>query len=133
MVCDVVFVVLLGATAALAYRVVADDLDIDVQTWLQLGVPFAAQALCVLVLGRTVGEWVVDTRTRPRRRGPVLGWRLVKLVVGVGPLLGLALVDDWWVLLGLTAYAVLTVLSNAVAGLEVEIDLEAEERLRSGA
>ncbi len=133
MVCDVVFVVLLGATVALASRAVADDLDIHIQTWLQLGVPFAAQALCVLVLGRTVGEWVVDTRTRARRRGPVLGWRVVKLVVGVGPLLGLALVDDWWVLLGLAAYAVLTLVSNPVAGLEVEIDLEAEEGVRSGA
>ena len=92
------------------------------QTWLQLGVPFLTEALCVLVLGRTFGEWVVDTRTLARRRGPVLGWRLVKLVVGVGPILGLALLDGWWVLPGLAAYAVLAVVSNRVAGLEVEID-----------
>ena len=124
--CDVVFVVVLGAIVALGYRAVADDLD--VQTWLQLGVPFAAEALCVLVLGRTVGEWVVDTRTRPRRRGPVLGWRVVKLVVGVGPMLGLAFLDGWWVVLGLAAYAVLTVVSNPVAGLEIEIDVEAGAR-----
>ena len=129
MVCDVLFVVLLGASVALGYRAVADDLD--VQTWLQLGVPFLAEAGCVLVLGRTVGEWVVDTRTRPGRRGPVLGWRLVKLVVGVVPLLGLALLDGWWVAPGLAAYAALTVLSNRVAGLELEID--AEEPVRSGA
>ncbi len=122
MVCDVLFVVLVGATVALGYRAVADDLD--VQTWLQLGVPFVAEALCVLVLGRTVGEWVVDLRTRPRRRGPVILWRLVKLAVGVGPLLGLALLTGWWVALGLAAYALLTVVSNPVAGLELEIDLE---------
>ena len=84
--CDVVFIVVFGAVVALGYRAVADD--VDVQTWLQLGVPFLTQALCVLVLGRTLGEWVVDTRTLARRRGPVVGWRLVKLVVGVGPILG---------------------------------------------
>lgn len=121
-VCDVLFVVLLGASVALGYRALADDLD--VQTWLQLGVPFAAEALCVLVLGRTVGEWVVDLRTRPRRRGPVLGWRVVKLTIGIGPLLGLALLDGWWVALGLAAFALLSVVSNPVAGLELEIDLE---------
>ncbi len=122
MVCDVLFVVLVGATVALGYRAVADDLD--VQTWLQIGVPFLAEALCVLALGCTVGEWVVDTRTRPLRRGPVLIWRVVKLIVGVGPLLGLALLDGWWVVAGLAAYAGLTVASNRVAGLELEIDLE---------
>ncbi len=131
MVCDVVFVVLLGAAVALGYRAIADDLE--VQTWLQLGVPFAAEALCVLLLGRTIGEWVVDTRTRPRRRGPVLCWRVVKLVCGVGSLLGCALLDGWWVALGLAAFAVLTVVSNPVAGLELEIDLETEEKLRSDA
>ena len=51
----------------------------------------------MLALGRTVGEWVVDAPTRPLRRGPVLIWRVVKLVIGVGPLLGLALLDGWWV------------------------------------
>jgi glycopeptide antibiotics resistance protein len=129
MTCDVVFVVLVGAVVALGYRAVADDLD--VQTWLQIGVPFVAEALCVLVLGRTVGEWVVDLRTRPRRRGPVLGWRLVKLTCGLGPLLGLALLDGWWVAPGLVVFAVLMVISNPVAGLELEID--DEEKVRSGA
>jgi hypothetical protein len=56
---------------------------------------------------------------------------VVKLVVGVGPLFGLALLDGWWVAAGLAAYAVLTVVSNRVAGLELEIDLE--EPVRSDA
>ena len=53
MVCDVLFVVLLGAAVALGYRAVADDLD--VQTWLQVGVPF-------------VGRGAVRAGARPHRR-----------------------------------------------------------------
>ena len=146
MVCDVLFIVLLGAAVAVGYRAWQEygpgsANDLDVQTWLQLGVPFVAEALCVLVLGRTVGEWVVDTRTRPRRRGPVLAWRVVKLGFGVGPVFGLALLDGWWVAVGLSAYAVVTVvvaavtpgyrgLSHTVAGLDLEIDLEDQSARR---
>ncbi len=142
MVCDALFIVLLGAAVALAYRGWQDygpggRTDLDVQTWLQLGTPFVAEALCVLVLGRTVGEWVVDTRTVARRRGPVVLWRLVKLAFGVAPLFAFALFDERWAAVSLAAYAALTVvvaswtagyrgLSNAVAGLDLEIDLEPE-------
>lgn len=140
MACDVLFILLLGTAVALAYRGWQDygpggRADLDVQTWLQLGAPFVAEACCVLVLGRTVGEWVVDTRTVARRRGPVGWWRLVKLLCGVAPLFALAFLEGWSMVAGLSAYAVLTVvaasrtagyrgLSNVVAGLDLEIDLE---------
>jgi glycopeptide antibiotics resistance protein len=143
MVCDGLFIVLVGAAVAVGYRAWQEHgpggtVDLDVQTVLQLGVPFLGEALCVLLLGRTVGEWVVDTRTRPRRRGPVLVARLVKLALGVGPVFALALLDGWWMGAGLAAYAVVTVafaaataghrgLSNAAAGLDLEIDLEPDQ------
>jgi glycopeptide antibiotics resistance protein len=150
MVCDALFIVLLGAAIAVGYRAWQEhgpggDADPDVQTWLQLGGPFVAEALCVLVLGKTVGEWVVDLRTKRRRTSVQLA-RLVKLAFGVGPVFALALLDGWWMAVGLAAYAVLTVvvaattaghrgLSNVVAGLDLEIDFEPDhqERVRSSA
>ena len=91
--CDVVFIALTGAAAALAYRGVeiylrdVQPLDVDrhVQAALQWGVPFAAEAVLVLGFGRTVGEWVVSLHTVPRRPRLLLPGRLVKLAVGVGP------------------------------------------------
>lgn len=151
MVCDVLFVVLVGAAVAVGYLAWHEwgpggGRDLDVQTWLQLGVPFAGEALCVLVLGRTVGEWVVDTRTRRRRGGPAVGARLLKLAAGISPLFAFALLGGWWAAIGLPAYLLVTAvaawtttghrgLSNAVAGLDLEIDLEVdpEQPVRSGA
>jgi glycopeptide antibiotics resistance protein len=100
--CDLLFVALTGAAAALAYRgwelyvrdVRPEDLDRDVQAALQWGIPFAVEAVLVLGFGRTVGEWVVSLHTVPRRRRLLLPGRLVKLAVGVGPLFVLAPLYD---------------------------------------
>ena len=81
--CDVLFIALTGAAAALAYRGIeiylrdVPPLDVSrhVQAALQWGVPFAVEAVLVLGFGRTVGEWVVSLHTVPRtaaaaRAGP---------------------------------------------------------------
>lgn len=118
---DVLFVAVTGAAAALAYRgwavYVADvrpgDVDRAVQAAWQWGLPFAVEAVLVLGLGRTVGEWVVSLHTVPRRRALLVPGRLVKLAVGVGPLFALAPLWDQDVgpvaVATLAAYAVLTV------------------------
>lgn len=117
-VCDVLFIAITGATAALAYRGYAVYLadvapSTTVQAAWQWGVPLAVEAVLVLGFGRTVGEWVVSLHTVPRRRALVLPGRLVKLAVGVGPLFVLA--PLWNQVVGpvaialLAAYAVLTV------------------------
>ena len=69
--CDVLFIALTGAMAALAYRAVeiylrdVPPLEVSrhVQAALQWGVPFAVEAVLVLGFGRTVGEWVVSLHT----------------------------------------------------------------------
>ena len=92
--CDVLFIALTGAAAALAWRgweiyvrdVPAADVGRHVQEVLQWGLPLAVEAVLVLGFGRTVGEWVVSLHTVPRRRGLLLPGRAVKLATGVGPL-----------------------------------------------
>jgi glycopeptide antibiotics resistance protein len=118
--CDLLFVALTGAAAALAWRgweiylrdVPPGDVDGGVQAALQWGLPFAAEAVLVLGFGRTVGEWVVSLHTVPRRRALLLPGRLVKLAVGVGPLFVLAPLWDQVVgpvaIALLAAYGVLT-------------------------
>ncbi len=119
--CDVLFIALTGAAAALAYRGIEIylrdvrplEVDRQVQAALQWGVPFAVEAVLVLGFGRTVGEWVVSLHTVPRRRRLLVPGRLVKLAVGVGPVFVLAplynqVVGPVAVSL-LAAYAVLTV------------------------
>jgi glycopeptide antibiotics resistance protein len=119
--CDVVFIALVGAAAALAYRgihvggLVDGPPDRTVQAALQWGTPFVVEAALVLGAGRTVGEWVVSLHTVPRRRALLVPGRLVKLAVGVGPLFVLA--PLWDQVVGpvavalLLAYGVLTVAS----------------------
>jgi len=155
--CDVLFVALTGAAAALAWRgwevyvrdVPLGAVDRDVQSALQWGVPFAVEALLVLGLGRTVGEWVVSLHTVPRRRALLVPGRLVKLAVGIGPLFVLApAYDQLGLPLALTlvaAYAVLTVafawrsrdhrgLSHLLAHLDLRIgDGSAEDPLELAA
>jgi len=118
--CDLVFVALTGAAAAVAYRgwesyvrdVPYDELDGTVQAALQWGLPFAVEAVLVLGFGRTVGEWVVSLHTVARRRALLLPSRLVKLAVGVGPLFVLAPLWDQVVgplaIAMLAAYGVVT-------------------------
>ena len=119
-VCDLLFVALAGAAAALVWRgwetyvrdVAPAEMDRQVQAALQWGVPFAVEAVLVLGFGRTVGEWVVSLHTVPRRRGLLLPGRVVKLAFGIGPLFVLApLYDRVGPPISLTlvaAYAVLT-------------------------
>ena len=142
--CDVLFIALTGAAAALAYRgieiylrdVPPSDVSRHVQAALQWGVPFAVEAVLVLGFGRTVGEWVVSLHTVPRRRRWLVPGRLVKLAVGVGPVFVLAPLYDQVVapvaIPLLAAYAVLTIafawhttnhrgLSHTVAHLDLRI------------
>jgi glycopeptide antibiotics resistance protein len=147
--CDVLFIALTAAVAALAYRgwvlYLRDEpaaaLDRTTQAALQWGVPFAVEAVLVLGFGRTLGEWVVSLHTVPRRRRLLLPGRLVKLAVGVGPVFVLA--PLWDQVVGpvavalLAAYAVLTVatarrtaghrgLSHTLGHLDLRIGDDAE-------
>ena len=96
---------------------------------LRAGVPLVVQALMVLLAGKTVGELVVDLRTSPASYAR----RLVKLLVGVVPLVTLAVITVPAAQVALAALAVAAVvgafltrghrgLSNAVARLELDID-----------
>ena len=144
MVCDLLFVVLAGALAAVLWRgwetavlrTPLGEYDLDTQNLLLWAVPLALEAAAVLLLGRTVGEQVVSVRTTGRRG--VLGVlaRLVKLATGVGPLLLVLALGPHGLRYGLTvlpAFALLTVvaaarsrrnhrgLSHTLAGLDLVI------------
>ncbi|KAA1420223.1 VanZ family protein [Nocardioides humilatus] len=140
MVCDVLFVVLLGAAVVVAYKGAFHyglassyaDIGPDLRTWLQWGVPAVVEAAMVLLAGRTVGELVVDVRAVARRRSLAPISRLLKLVVGVGPLLGLGALTPSWSTWAFVGYAVVTVaaaalttehrgLSHLLAGMDLEI------------
>jgi glycopeptide antibiotics resistance protein len=141
MVCDGLFVAVTGAGVALAWRawqlyVVHDpvaEIDLGVQTALQWGVPGLVEALVVLLAGRTVGEWVVATRTVARRRWPTPVARVVKLLTGIGAYVALLLLDSPLGAAALVAFVAVSVavvpftagrrgLSNALAGLALEVD-----------
>ncbi len=133
---DVLFVVLVGTAAAALWRgylVFAQDqrpvTDSASMIALRAGVPLVVQALMVLLAGKTVGELVVDLRTSPASYAR----RLVKLLVGVVPLVTLAVVTVPAAQVALAALGVAAVvgafltrghrgLSNAVARLELDID-----------
>jgi glycopeptide antibiotics resistance protein len=154
MVCDVLFVVLLGSALSVAWRAVQlyvvevpfEDLPTTPERLLQWGVPGLIEAAAVLLGGRTVGEWVVAVRT-VRRRGPVPLARLVKLATGVGPMIVLLAVPGTWTGSALLLFVVVTViaaipragghrgLAHAAAGLDLEIVLprSARDRVRSAA
>ena len=96
---------------------------------LRVGVPLLVQAAMVLLAGTTVGELVVDLRRHPAS----VPRRLVKLAVGVVPLVLLVVVTVPWAQVALVVLAVVGVVgafltqghrgvSNAVAGLDLEID-----------
>ena len=116
-VCDVLFIAMLGAASALAYRgwhlYLLDrplaTLDLDTQSLLQWTVPFTAEALMVLIGGRTVGELVISTRAVARRPAWTVPSRVVKLATGIGPVFLLAPLDPRLAGGLLAAYAVLTV------------------------
>jgi glycopeptide antibiotics resistance protein len=133
---DVLFVVLAGTAAAALWRAwlvyVEHDrppADAPALVMLRAGVPLVVEGAFVLLAGRTIGELVVDVRTVPAS----LSRRLVKLVVGVGPLVALVVVDTTLAQLAVGLLAVVAVLgafltrghrgiANAAAGLRLEID-----------
>jgi len=139
-VCDLLFIAMVGAASGLGFRawqlyvldraVVA--LDVDTQSLLQWVVPLAAEALLVLVAGRTVGELVVSVRAVARRPAWTVPARVVKLASGVGPVFLLSPLDPRLALPLLAAYAVLTVgfawgtkehrgLSHVLSGMDLRI------------
>jgi len=133
---DVLFVVLAGTAAAALWRgylVFAEHerpaTDAPSMIVLRAGVPLLVEAAMVLLAGKTVGELVVDLRTTPAS----VGRRLVKLLVGVVPLVTLAVVTVPAAQVALIALAVAAILgafvtrghrglSNAAARLDLEID-----------
>lgn len=140
LVCDLLVIGVLGAVAVVGWRawllagrhVAVGDIDVRVQSLVQWGVPFAVQAVAVLIWGRTVGEATVQLRTRARRPGWTLPGRVIKLVTGVGLLTVLGaggVPGSGWVILGLlVAHVVVALLapggrglSNTLAGLDVEL------------
>ena len=135
--CDALFVVILGAAVAASWRalmfyVLETGPHRAEQFYLQVGVPALVEAAAVLLLGRTVGELVVDVRTRAARPWLTVPSRVVKLATGVGPVFALLLLDvphQGWLIAGhlvLTVLAVLVTrdprgLSNRLAGLRLEV------------
>ena len=139
LVSDIVFIALLGGGVAMAYRAFClygpGELDRDVQDALQLGVPFAVEAVTVLAFGRTVGEVTVSVRAVARRRALTPLSRLVKLLAGVTPCFALLLLGGWWAGVGLPVFAIVTMLavlltpdsrglSHLVAGMDLVIAAE---------
>ena len=140
MVSDVLFVALTGAAVVVAWKAAFHyglhtryrAIDDDLRRVLQWGVPAAVEAVLVLGFGRTFGEWVVSVRAVARRPALLVVSRVVKLALGVGPLLVLGYwAPEWstWALLGwaaLTAAVALPTrehrgLAHAAAGMDLEI------------
>jgi glycopeptide antibiotics resistance protein len=144
MVSDLLFLVLFGGLVALGYRAAAVygplSLDLGVQTTLQVALPYAVQVAAVLGAGRTVGEWTISVRARPRRSS-LNRWeplaRVVKLLTGITPPVVLLLLGGWWALVGVPAFLAVTVLaalvtpqarglSHTLAGLDLRIAWDEE-------
>lgn len=151
MVCDGLFVVLVGGAAAVGYRAyqhyvagreyAAIGTD-GVQVLLQWGLPGLVEAACVLALGRTVGELVVSVRAVARRTSLVLPSRLVKLLTGVGGMILLASSDAAWTAAALAAFVVVTLacalltrehrgLSHLLSGMELRVSSDPGSRSTS--
>ncbi len=137
MVSDALFVLVLGGFVAVLWRgLMVFVLDTgphrDVQWVLQWTVPFAVEAVLVLVLGRTFGELVVAITTRTDRPGWTVPGRLLKLAAGLGPVYLLVLLPVPGRGVALAAYLLVTVLattvpdhrglSHTVAGLRLEVE-----------
>ncbi len=135
-VCDLLAILLVGTSALIGYQglayVVADqrrtDIALDLQRALQWGVPFLLEAVVVLVLGRTIGEWAVRLGTVAPRPAWTVPCRVVKLVCGPGLIVAIGWWDSPWALLALVLLGVTGViaalawpdhrgLANGVAGL----------------
>ncbi|MDR2373213.1 MAG: VanZ family protein [Bifidobacteriaceae bacterium] len=95
MVCDLVTVLVIGSFGGVAVQLTANHTDLAIPERMAeaaaFGLPFAVQAICVLVSGRTVGDLATLLRWRPA--SPAWLWRrLARLLGGIGgyQLLGLA-------------------------------------------
>ncbi|CAN5457037.1 hypothetical protein BH09ACT12_BH09ACT12_12730 [soil metagenome] len=144
MVSDLLFLVLFGGFVALAYRAAAVygplSLDLDVQTTLQIALPYGVQVAAVLGAGRTIGEWAISVRAVPRRSSlnrwePLM--RVVKLLTGITPPVLFLLLGGWWALVGVPVFLVATVaaaavtphgrgLSHTLAGMDLRIAWDEE-------
>ncbi|TNM38545.1 VanZ family protein [Nocardioides albidus] len=149
MVCDGLFVVLLGSAISIAWRAVQlyvlevpfEELPTTPERLLQWGILGLVQVAAVLMGGRTVGEWVVSIRTSGGR-GPAPVARLVKLATGVGPFVVLMAIPGAWSVPALLLFAVLSAvaavpragghggLTYAASGLGLEIVLPREGERR---
>lgn len=139
MISDLLFMVLFGGLVALVYRAAAVygplSLDVDVQTTLQVALPYAVQVASILGAGRTIGEWTISVRAVPRRSS-LNRWeplaRLVKLLTGITPPVAFLVLGGWWALAGVPVFVTITVLaalmtrqrrglSHSLAGLDLRI------------
>lgn len=140
MLCDVVFIGLVGFAAAAAYRGYhfygpGDPALIEASTqrlWM-FGFPALLEGVVVMLLGRTIGEWTVDLRTVGGHPAHVVPGRLIKWCVGVGGYAGLLAWSGPYALPVLVAFIVVSVvgvfpgrghpgISNIAGGLRLEID-----------
>jgi glycopeptide antibiotics resistance protein len=140
MVSDVLFVALTGAAVVVLWRAAFHyglqhgyrAIDQDLRTVLQWGVPALAEAVLVVGFGRTFGEWVVSVRAVARRPRLAAVSRVVKLGVGVGPMLVIGFLAPSWSTWALLGYALLTAavalptrehrgLSHLAAGMDLAI------------
>lgn len=119
---DVLFLLLFGGFVALAYRAAAVygplSLDVDVQTTLQVAVPYGVQVAMVLGAGRTVGEWTISVRAVARRPRLTPLARVVKLLTGITPPVALLLLGGSWILIGIPVLVVAAVLAVTLASHE---------------
>ncbi|MEZ5097814.1 MAG: VanZ family protein [Nocardioides sp.] len=114
---DLVFLVVVGGAAGLAWRAwlvhaqgVAQP-DRGAAGLVQLGVPLLLEALLVLGAGRTVGEWAISVRAVARRL-PTPVARVVKLVTGIGGFALLAAPDLAWGGVLLAGFVVATLVAS---------------------
>ncbi|MBF4161127.1 VanZ family protein [Nocardioides acrostichi] len=137
LVCDALFVLLLGGLIAAAWRgatfFVLDTRPFRDEQWrVQWTVPFVLQAVLVLTQGRTVGELVVSVRARARHRWLAPLSRAVKLATGLAPVWCLVILPIPYrggVLIGFLGTTVLAALltprhgglSHAVARMRLEV------------
>lgn len=118
-ICDVLIILLIGTATLLAYQALAyvsadlraDDLSLGLRRALQWGVPFAVEAACVMLLGRTLGEWAVRLGTVSPRPWRTIPARVIKLAVGPGMIVAIGWWDSRWSLAALA----LLVLASVVA------------------
>ena len=91
MLCDVLFLALLGAMSAIGWRawqmhaqhIPCEQLDQGIQVLLGVWVPLSVQVVWILASGQTIGESVTLLRGRPVRISSVLA-RPLRFIAGIG-------------------------------------------------